>query len=777
MNRASLGAIAIATALLATSAAAAAERPLVLELVINGRATGKVGEFIDRDGKIYASPSELHALGFVLPRGIAPDALPIALASLPNVQATVNEAKQTLVVLVSDAALLPRELHARRTASLAPLSRSEYGALLNYDTSVTFSGEDVSGGALAEARIFSPHGVLETSALLSIKPPTGRKNFIRLDTTFTHTQSGKMRRWRVGDIVTGALPWTRAVRLGGAQVASDFSVRPDLITHPLPEISASAAVPSTVNVVVNGIQQLSEAVEPGPFVVRSLPVVTGAGDVSVAVMDALGRQVMLTLPFYASTSLLRRGLASYSVEAGMIRHDYAQSSDNYSGWAASQSSRFGLTDWLTVESHAEATKGLIVAGVGATMLVGKLGVANVAVAASRGGQYGSGGTMVTAAFQRISRGLSLSVSGSMASGGFSDIAAEHGASLPKSTLNANFGYQLGAWGSLGMAYNRRVPRAEVRDRSSDLPWDDIPEPQRVELITASYSVPLAGLGTLYGTGFKDLREKGAYGVGIGFSFAVGKASFATVEGSFDSGEFSGSASLAKSAQEPGEFGFRLLYSEGVTSHHSAEGELLAGWGRVSGGLDHREGRISGRGGARGAIVLAGGDLFFSDQIHDSFAVVSTGDVGGVPILYQNRSVGKTNARGKLLIYAMLSYQDNRVTVDSTLLPPDIEVGETERLVRPPDRSGVRVDFKVRKVRAAMLTLHDRQGIVLPPGSVAKVDGVEDRPVGYDGQVYVTGLKAANRMTVVLPDGAECSVQFAYKPLKGDVPVIGPLRCQ
>jgi outer membrane usher protein len=157
--------------------------------------------------------------------------------------------------------------------------------------------------------------------------------------------------------------------------------------------------------------------------------------------------------------------------------------------------------------------------------------------------------------------------------------------------------------------------------------------------------------------------------------------------------------------------------------------------------------------------------------------VSTGDVAGVPVLYQNRLVGNTNDSGQLLVPSLLSYQDNRLAVDTTKLPPDIAVGQTSIVVRPPDRSGVMVDFHIRKVNAALLKLQDSKGQPLPLGSVATVDGAEDQPVGYDGETYVTGLKPTNRVKVTLPNGKGCVVQFDYQPVKGDIPVIGPVRCQ
>jgi len=775
-----LGAVALLAALLAAGGAMGADRTLVLEVVMNGRATGRVGEFTDRDGALFAKPSELLELGFLLPQAVAAGGEPIPLSSLPNVSAQVNEAQQTLVVVAGDSALQPTEVGGRTHSPLAPLSRPGYGAVLNYDVVGTFARSRVTGGALLDGRAFSPHGLLQSTGFVNFAPSLGEKRFVRLETTYTNTQSDKLRRWRLGDVVSGALPWTRAVRLGGVQVASDFALRPDLVTYPLPQISSTAAVPSTVNVMVNGVRQLSEPVQPGPFSVRTLPVVTGVGEVAVAVVDLLGRETLISLPFYASTALLTRGLGSYSVEAGGVRQNFGQAGDRYSGWAVNGSARYGLTDWLTLEGHGEATGELALLGGGVTSLIGTLGVVNIAVAGSVGGKPGParrGGAMAWASFQRVSRRASFGVSGGYSTSGFRDIATENGSPTPKSTLDANLGYRVGAWGNIGVAYSRRTSRTQPARFLPGPPGFSGSGDRRIELITASYSVSIAGRASLYATGVKDLRDRRAYGVSIGVSFPFGPSTYASVEASQSGGRSTVSANVAKSAQRPGDYGYRLQASEGAAAHLLAEGELLSGWGRLSAGVDHSAGQVAGRAGVSGALVLAAGRLFASDQIHDSFAVVSTGDIAGIPVLYANRPVGRTDVHGKLLVPSLLSYQNNRIALDASKLPADIEVGRTAVLVRPADRSGVMVDFRVRKVAAALLTLQDRRGHPLPLGSVAKVDGAEPEPVGYEGEAYVTGLKPKNRVNVVLPDGTTCGVVFDYKAVKGDIPLIGPLVCQ
>jgi outer membrane usher protein len=574
MNWWRIGTAALTAVLLATAAASAEERPLALEVIINGRATGRVGEFIDRDGALYAKPSELHDLGFTLPPN-APDLPandPIPLSSLPNFNAQVNEAKQTLIVKASDVALLPTELDGGSRMHLAPLSPAGYGAVLNYDILGTFTSQQSTGGALLDFRAFSPYGVLQSTGLANVTPAVGQQRFLRLDTTYTYSEADELRRWRAGDVVTGALAWSRSVRLGGGQLASDFGLRPDLITYPLPVISSSAAVPSTVNVVVDGIRQFSEPVQPGPFAVRTLPVVTGAGEVAVTVQDALGRQTLVTLPFYASTALLKPGLASYSLEAGMVRQNYGLATDHYSGWAANGSSRYGLTDWLTLENHAEATGALALLGVGAAVQVGTLGVANAAASGSYGHGHmlanaagGNTGGLVSVGFQRTSPSLSLSVGGTVSTKAYRDIAAVNGSPVPKSTLNASLGYQLGDLGSIGVAYLRQITRAQpITPLNASLDFTSITNPQ-VSLVTASYSVPVAGFASFYATGFMDLHQKHNYGIGIGISFTLGGSTSVSAGTSLDSGHATYSVSAAKSAREANDYGYRLQDSEGAAA--------------------------------------------------------------------------------------------------------------------------------------------------------------------------------------------------------------------
>lgn len=780
MNRAIWAAAIIFISADAT-AASGAFPPAALGLVLNGHATGLVGEFARCDGDLCATGAQLNELGFIVPAELMEGSGPIPLAKLPGVQVTIDKAKQVINVTAEDAALRPTEVSGQPLTSLAPLSPSGYGAVLNYDILGTFSHGQSSVGALINMRAFSPYGILEGAVVATIPTSGGSGGLIRLNTTYTYSDPDRLRRLRIGDVVTGALPWNRAVRLGGIQIRSDFNLRPDLVIYPLPTISSSTAVPATVNLIVNGVRQLSEAVRPGPFAVHVLPVVTGAGQVSVAVQDELGRQTFITLPFYASNALLAPRLASYSVDAGMIRNNFGSRDDHYAGWAATGSARRGMTDWLTVETHGEVSSRLGLLGGGIAARIGTFGIANLALSGS-GRRVGSGaggryGGLVAVGFHRVTRRFNFSVNGTYSTIGYRDIAAIKDFALPRTTLNVSAGYQLDRWGVLGFSYIAHSSYRASKDLGIHDPGLSPVGSTRFRIANASYSIRAFRTGAFYFNGYRDFSSRSRYGINAGFSFFLGGSASASVGASIDSGRLMGSASVTRSAVEPNDIGYRLLDYEGSGSRRIAELEYLSPSGHVSGGLEQYSGQVIGRLGARGALALFDGKLFTSDHVDDSFAIVRTGDVGGVPVRYENRSIGVTDGSGRLLVPSLLSYQNNRIALDTTRLPPDVEVGQTFTVVRPPDGSGIMVDFHIKKVHGALVRLRDKKDRPILLGSTVQVAAESAQPVGYDGEVYLTKLRPTNILKVTQPDGSTCIAHLKYIAVIGDIPVIGPVLCQ
>ena len=238
---------------------------------------------------LLATPDELHELGIRSPQGLVardskgqsvePDGL-IALSDLPGLRWRIDQPSQTIYISAMDESLLPNILEggdrARTHADAEPEMQSGIGATLNYDTAATMNGRQAGSSSALDLRVFSPAGVVSSGMLayagagnVSTAQASAANRIVRLDNFYTFSDVDSMRRYSVGDVITGGLSWTRPVRLTGVQLRSDFSLRPDLVTFPLPSFGGTAAVPSTVEVLTNGNVVQSNQVDAGPFEIHS----------------------------------------------------------------------------------------------------------------------------------------------------------------------------------------------------------------------------------------------------------------------------------------------------------------------------------------------------------------------------------------------------------------------------------------------------------------------------------------------------------------------------
>lgn len=790
--------VALAFCLLfAAAPARAADRMLELAVTLNGHDTGQVGEFVERNGALFVHPDDLKSLGVQVPAAVVPaaDGL-IPLSAVRDLSWRLDTASQTLALSAPDALLVPTMLAAQPQSAGPVTVESGTGATLNYDVVGNVTDGALTASGLFDGRMFSPMGVLSTGLLAyggnnGFQP--GGNGLVRLDSAFSRSDPGTLRRYTAGDFITGGLSWTRPVRMGGLQLRSDFSLRPDLVTFPLPSVSGTAAVPSTIDVLVNNTQALSRQISPGPFQVSQLPVVTGAGAVTTTITNALGQQVAATLPFYASSDLLAPGLDSYSAEAGWVRDNWGLVSNDYRNMAASGTWRRGLSDILTGELHAEGTGGQAMAGLGAVFNVFNLGIADAAVAGSVAGSHT--GWQVSLGAQRQARVFSFGVSALFTSAGFRDLAAMNGEPAPRRQISANLGLSLGRFGSLGLAYTgvSRDSAPGVTGISGTggfiaggfggqnggvvAPGDILIAPaQRADILSASYTVQV-GSFSLYANGFHDVSQHGNSGLVIGLTLPLGERSSASVSAGTGSAGTYGQFQAQQSPVLIGDWGYQA-YAVTDPGHEFAEGQYKSPWALVGAGVDRLGSQTTLRADARGAVSVVDGGVFASNAIDDSFAIVDTEGQADVTVLSENRPVGRTDSAGRILVPDLRSFEANHIAIDPNDVPVSDTIPAAAKEVRPQDRSGVVVKFPIRRNYAALVKLADAAGKPLPVGSVVTLSATgATAPMGYDGQTYVENLKAGdNGLEVLMPDGTRCRAHFQYAFKAGTMASVGPLTC-
>ncbi len=779
--------VALALILLSAFASATTET-LLLDVQINGRAIGKIGEFTLRDGVLLATRNELHELGIRGPQGlvsresreqsVSPDSL-VALSDLLGLRWRIDQQSQTIYLVATDDRLLPSVLERndrpRSQDNADPEIESGTGVTLNYDVGTTVKGTQAGSSSSFDLRAFSPWGILSSGMLAyagvgkaTMDPASAPNRMVRLDTLYTFSDVGAMRRYSLGDVITGGLSWTRPVRLTGVQFRSDFSLRPDLVTFPLPSFGGTAAVPSTVDVLANGNLVLSHQVDAGPFEIPQLPVVNGANTVSITVTNALGQQVSITRPVYASTSLLAPGLQTFSAQVGLVRREWGQLSNDYGKVAAIGDYSLGLTRNVTVEASTEATPGTALAGAGAVVGVGSLGILNASATASAGSD--GGGARVSFGAQRISNFVSFGTSEILSSRGFQDVASLNGDAIQRRLLSVTGGLELRRLGSLGVSY------AETRQDPSPHPLGgDAIVGQHGQVLSVSYSLQFSRM-SVYANEFKDFANTGGNGLRAGVIIPLGRRQSVELSGGSDEGY--GEARIQRSVAEIGQWGYDAYVSGGDLTHAFIQAQYKSPLGLFTAGVDQEGSKPTLRVNSQGALSWLDRTIFASNSIYDSFAVVDTNGLSDVHVLDENRDVGATNGKGRLLVPDLRAFEVNHLAINPNDVPVDSTLDSAIRNVKPQDRSGIVVRFPVRISHAALLRLVDDAGIPLPVGSKVVLRAAEITfPVGYDGEAYVQELSALNQLDAELPDGRKCSASFDYLPIKGAIPTFGPLRCR
>lgn len=755
-------ALLIASADDADSVAGSRGSELYLDVELNGMASG-LAPFGWRDGELWASVSTLRQLGFVLPPGSTD---PVRLNSLPSVTAIYNVQRQQVSIMAPLSLLNLSTTQLNTPAAVAQAATASPGLLLNYDLYGTSGQQGASSlSAFTELRAFNGAGVISSTALTqSQRSDTSpwQSSTTRLDTTWSKSYQDEMLTLRVGDTLTGALPWTRATRIGGIQLSTNFSLQPYRVTAPLPSFIGSATMPSDVELYVNGLRQYSGKVPPGPFQLNTLPNISGSGNAQVVLTDALGRATTLNFSIYDTQQLLQKGLSDWTVDFGVVRNNYGLRSFDYGrDPAASGTLRYGLTDNFTFETHAEATSGLGLAGAGGVWQLGAAGMVSGAVAHSV--HTSDQGSQLNLGYSWRNDRFNFGLNATGTQGHYLDVGSQYGALPVRRSGSAVAGYNTPGLGSVGMSY--------LYLRYVDQP---------VTRLATAYWFKSIGRSTSLNLSInQNLDKRSERSLFFGISMALGNNATLSAGMQRDQGRSTYTVDASSSTPSEGGLGWRTGLRQGDGQNGGqAQLDFLGRYGRVGAGVSAISDSRYAYASANGGLVFMGGQTFATRRVDDAFAVVSTDGVAGVPVKLENRSIGTTDSQGMLLVTPLRAYQNNQLAIDPMQLPPDVRLDRVKMLATPTDRAGTLVRFGITPVRAALITLVDAAGKPLPLGSLVRLEGANSlQPVlvGFDGETYLDTLNLKNVLEVETPSGV-CRVSFDYPQQGKGIPQIGPLQC-
>ncbi|MCI1035533.1 fimbria/pilus outer membrane usher protein [Raoultella terrigena] len=736
------------------------EYVLYLGISVNGNTPAGTVPVKVIDDRYWVPASVLRQAHIPLAEG---EAL-VDVSLIPSVQVEYDRAGQLLRLKVPES-WLPEQRIDNTTGQNYYPPLSTPGLLFNYDSySLASSDGSKTTSTSTETRFFGAAGTFSNFAVIRQNWTSGddeQQGYIRYDSLWKYSDTERMLSYQAGDVVSDALTWSSSVRLGGLRFSRNFSVRPDLVTYPLLNLSGSAEVPSSVDLFINGYKTSSTQINGGPYTLTNVPYISGAGEATVVTTDALGRQVTTSVPFYVSNTLLRKGLSDFDFSIGALRNNYGIKNADYGAGAVSAIYRYGVSNWLTLSTHTEDREGLTNAGIGSDISVGTLGTLSLSASASQGEGKGN---QFTSGYSYYSSAWGINYQHIQRSANFDNLSSYRStATLSRQSDQATL--SLSPWGRLLGSFSLGYFDIQAQDSS------------RTRLMNLSWSRSLWKNSSMNISVNRDLQANTYSSM---LQLIVPFDALGTVQTSgqrSSSGEWGQNVAYSRSAPVEGGVGWNIAHSISGDDYGQADVTWINSRATLSGGYfgsrDDRHGWLE----AAGSAIVMDNSLFFARRINDAFILVSTGGYPGVAVNYENRKVGTTDKSGHLLIPWATAWYPGKVTLDTLPLPTDTEVALVEQRIAVREASGALVEFPVRRVRSATIVLVDGAGQPLALGTpVEETTSRQASVVGYDGIVWLSHLNRENKLVVSAGNG-ECVVHFKL-PEQTPVPQrVGPISCK
>ncbi|WP_253377747.1 fimbria/pilus outer membrane usher protein [unidentified bacterial endosymbiont] len=525
----------------------------------------------------------------------------------------------------------------------------------------------------------------------------------------------------------------------GVNMASDEEMLPYSQRGFAPVIRGIASSNAEISVRQNGYLIYQQSVAPGAFEIRDLYSTTNSGDLEVTVKEADGSERHFTQPYSSIAVMQRPGHLKYEVTAARYRAD--SGSDQKEPAFVQASAIYGLNNTMTLFGGLTASEDYQAINSGAGVTLGVLGSlsADVTVAKTRldndeqhtgqsyrllyTGKIDASETNFTLGSYRYSTDgyFSFADANQKYDGNENDWLYQYNkrsriqASISQSILGSSFylnGYQQDYWGSArkernlsagintvveGISLHMAYTYSKTSDDGSD------------RMISFGISMPLSKWLPGAWSSYTLSNSKNGYtrqNLGINGTLLDDERLSYSLQQSHTNHDADDTSSL-------------------YGSYRSQYANLNAGYYTSS---DNTQ-QISY--GASGAIVAHPHGITLAQPLGDQFAIVSADGAAGVR--FKNQRGVQTDWQGNAVIPSLTPYQENRIRIDTTSLPQDVDTRDTSITVVPSRNAAVAARFDAHVGYRALIVLTRPDGRNVPFGAIATV-----RTSGINGIVDDTG---------------------------------------
>ncbi|CAM4298777.1 fimbria/pilus outer membrane usher protein [Serratia silvae] len=567
-----------------------------------------------------------------------------------------------------------------------------------------------------------------------------------------------------------------SVSFRGGQLASDDEMLPDSMKGYAPTVRGIARSNAQVTIRQNGNVIYQSYVPPGAFEITDLYPTAGSGDLNVTVKEADGSEQNIVVAFAAVPVLQRQGRLKYSLTSGQYRssNSYVDDTPFTQGTAI-----YGLPWGATLYGGMQAASKFQSLAFGWGQNMGAIGAFSADVtqawakpeyADKESGQswrmrYGknftdSGTSFSLASYRYSTAGFyTLQETLDTYTGGRSSPNNSHKKSRAELLLNQRLWE--GAGGVSLSLYNENYWNDRRRTQSASVGYNN------------SWNGISYGLNYTYNKNAYDSRGDRLTNDDHIFAFNVNVPlskwlpnTYATYNlNTSRNGSTSNAVGLSGTALPNGNLSYSVSQgytSQGTGAYGNSNLNYRGGLGRVNLGYGYNRSQQRLNYGLAGGILLHENGLTLSQPMGDSAVLVRAPGAKGINI--SNQTGVSTDWRGYAVVPYGSAYRKNRISIDTTTLPDDVDMTLSSQTVIPTRGAIVRADFKPNIGQRVLMTLLMQGGAPVPFGAtVTDSNGGDNNAsiVGDAGQVFLSGMAGSGKLNVKWGNAASQQCQVSY----------------
>ncbi|MDL4618947.1 fimbria/pilus outer membrane usher protein [Citrobacter amalonaticus] len=582
-----------------------------------------------------------------------------------------------------------------------------------------------------------------------------------------------------------------SIQFSGVNIASDENMLPTGERGFAPVIRGTATSNAAVTVKQNGYIIYQSNVPPGPFEISDIYATSSNGDMDVTVKEADGTEHTFTQPFSSVALMQRPDHLRFEATLGRYRADNG-SGDSEPSFAQG-SAIYGVNNRITAYAGATIAEDYTSAVVGLGLNMGKYGSVSTDVTEahtlpdhSEAQEGQSWRVLYSTRLEATQTQFSLASYRYSTRGYYSFADANH---LDHQNEEDDWSTRYNKRNRLQLNINQPVSSGSLYVNGYQQDYWDTSKKERS--VTAGGSYQFKGFSYHMNLSLNDTGE-GSSDRMISVGVSVPLSNWLTNSwASYDisntkDGATSQNIGLSGQLLDDNRLSYTLQQSHSNQSPANSS-NLSALWRTPYSNLSlgyyrSSEGSHQLSYGARGAIVAHPHGLTLSQPLGEQFAVVNADGASGIK--FQNQYGIRTDWWGNAVIPSLSAYQENRIGLDTTTLPDDVDSSDTAVTVVPSRNAAVQAHFHARTGSRVLLTLTLPDGKPVPFGAMASTaDNPNSGIVDEQGLLYLTGMTADTLLHVQWGNSpqerCQANVQLTDAPEESKTAIIKTLQalCQ